>query len=173
MNKNFLTIILFIISFSFAFAQEDIQIGGRTSSDGPLRYNGGVFDYSDPSTVNIKVQLWGYIKFPGYYIVPAGIGLNELISFAGGPTQDALLDDIRITKIKKDNSSSIMKKYNYNDLMWNDNLEEQINFITLEAGDMVIIPGKPRYFFRENLSFYVSMVTAISSIAALIISLTN
>ncbi|MFO7525103.1 MAG: SLBB domain-containing protein [Ignavibacteriaceae bacterium] len=162
---------LFLITFcSIVNAQDDIQIGSGTSNR--LNAAGALFDYSDPSAVNIKVQLWGYVKFPGYYIVPLGSSLNELISLAGGPNEDALLDDIRVTKIKEGTQTSITR-YNYNDLMWNDDLETSIVYTRLDAGDIIVVPGEPRYFLRQDVSFYLSVVTALASLAALIISITN
>ena len=167
--KISLLLIIFTWFNSFIFSQEDIQIGspsGRTIST-PA---GAFFDYSNPSEINIKVQLWGYVRFPGYYIVPAGISINELISYAGGPMEDARLDDIRVTKIKE-GSNSVMLKYNFDDLMWGDNLKTQINFSKIEAGDIVVVPGYPRYFVRDDISFYLTIVTALASISALIISI--
>ena len=169
--KIFLTLV-FVISFhALLYSQDDIQIGnpyGITNN----RYNGGVFDYSDPSNVNIKVQLWGYVRYPGYYIVPAGISINELISFGGGPTEDALLDDIRVAKFKE-GSQTVMLKYNYDDLMWKDNIETQINYVRLEAGDVIVVPGEPRYFGRENFTFFFSIFTSLATLAILIYSITN
>ena len=170
MNIKILLPILILAGFySLIYSQDDIQIGtpsGRTFTT-PA---GAFYDYSSPSEVNIKVQLWGYIRFPGYYIVPSGISINELISFAGGPMEDARLDDIRVTKIKE-GSKTVMVKYNYNDLMWEENLNTQINFNRLEAGDMVVVPGYPRYFVRDDISYYLTIVTALASISALIISI--
>ena len=170
MNTKILFSILLISGFTtFIYSQDDIQIG---SSSGRLLTTpaGAFYDYSSSSEVNIKVQLWGYVRFPGYYIVPAGISISELISYAGGPTEDARLDDIRVTKIKE-GSKTIMLKYNYDDLMWEENLNNQINFNRLEAGDIVIVPGYPRYFVRDDISFYLTIVTALASISALIISI--
>jgi hypothetical protein len=168
--KILLTILLVSGFYSLIYSQDDIQIGSPYGSAN--RQQGGLFDYSDPNTVNIKVQLWGYVTFPGYYIVPANTSINELISFAGGPTENALLDDIRVTKIKE-GSKTVMLKYNYNDLMWNDEIETQIIYVPLEAGDIIVVPGEPKYFLRENLSFYLSVVTTLASLAALIISITR
>ena len=148
-------------------SQDDIQIGSLGARTG---VQGGLFDYSNPSTINIKVQLWGYVRYPGYYIVPAGISINELISFAGGPSEDASLDDIRVTKIKEGTPTK-MVKYNYNDMVWEDEITNQINFVRLEAGDIVVVPGEPRYFVREDIAFYLGIVTTLASLTALIISI--
>ena len=164
-------VFFFIVTgfYSFIYSQDDVQIGA-TNRD-ISRTTGGLFDYSDPSAVNIKVQLWGYVRYPGYYIVPAGISINELISFAGGPTEDADLTDIRVTKIKE-GSQSIIMRYNYNDLMWEDyNPNSQVKYAGLQAGDIVVVPGEPRYFVREDIAFYLGMVTTLASLTALILSI--
>ena len=93
--KNIFFVSIFLIFTSFtAVAQDDVQIGSnfrdRTQSQG------GLFDYSDPAGFNIKVQLWGYVKYPGYYVVPANSSLNDILSYGGGPVLDAMMDDIRI-----------------------------------------------------------------------------
>lgn len=168
--------LLLFVFYSFLFlntsvnAQDKYQIGSDLKN---LRQTqGGYFDYSDPSGINIKIQLWGYVKYPGYYIVPINSTVNELFSYAGGPMVDAKLDDIRILKTLED-STVIMNKLNYNDVMWEESLTKPIDFPKLNAGDIVIVPGEPRYFIRQDISFYLSILTAVISSAALIISITR
>lgn len=169
MNK-LLSFLFFIFILSTAtFAQDDIQIGSP-NNDYRNQRQGGLFDYSDPSSINIKVQLWGYVKYPGYYIIPASSTVNDLISFGGGPTSDALLDDIRLFKINTNDSSQVMVKLDY-DLMWQDSIKTKITLLKLQAGNIVVVPGEPRYFLRQDISFYMSFATALASVAALIISL--
>ena len=171
MNVKILILVLFFIGCSnLIFSQDDIQIGRTDNASNLAR--GALYDYSDPSSVNIKVQLWGAVQYPGYYIISAGTSLNELLSLAGGPTVDAILDDIRIVKMRE-GSQTTMLKYNYNDLVWENNIETQIKYIILDAGDVVVIPGEPRYFVRQDIAFYLGIITALASIAALIISITN
>ena len=82
--KNIFLISLFLIfAVLTSFAQDDVQIG--SSFKNKTQSQGGLFDYSDPSGFNIKVQLWGYVKYPGYYVVPANSNLNDILSYAGGP----------------------------------------------------------------------------------------
>jgi hypothetical protein len=169
MKRILLFSFLLLTVSQLSFAQDDVQIG---SSFNPSRTQpqGGLFDYSDPSSINIKVQLWGYIKYPGYYVVPARSTINELISLGGGPTVDAILDDIRVLKTKGD-SVTTMLKYNYNDMMWKDSLSTKIKFARLQAGDIIVVPGEPRYFVRQDITFYLGVVTGLASLAALILSI--
>lgn len=169
MNK--ICFLLFIF-FSFSMllkAQDDVQIGSNLNNY--RQTQGALFDYSDPSGINIKVQLWGYVKFPGYYIIPSYSNINDLISFAGGPLEDALMEDVRI--FRKTDEKYELLKFNFNDLLWEDTLLTEISFPKLTAGDVVIVPGEPRYFLRQDVSFYLSITTALASIVAIIISLTK
>lgn len=153
-----------------SFAQDDVQIGSNLNK---LTQNqGGLFDYSDPSGFNIKIQLWGYVKYPGYYIVPSNCNLNDILSYAGGPLEDAMLDDIRVYR-QTETDNEKLTKYNLDDLLWGDSLTTEIIFPKLNAGDVVLVPGEPRYFVREDVQFFVSLTLAITTIAVLIISITN
>lgn len=165
-------LVLFALLFfnSFISAQDKYQIGSDLKN--PRQTQGGYFDYSDPSGINIKVQLWGYVKYPGYYVVPINSTISELFSYAGGPLVDAKLDDIRILKTLED-TTIIMNKLDYNDLMWEESLSKPIDFPKLSAGDIIVVPGEPRYFIRQDISFYLSILTAVISSAALIISITR
>lgn len=169
--KNIFFVSIFLIFTLFtAVAQDDVQIGSnfrdRTQSQG------GLFDYSDPAGFNIKVQLWGYVKYPGYYVVPANSSLNDLLSYGGGPVLDAMLDDIRIYR-KTETGNEELMKYNLDDLLWGDSLASKIIFPKLIAGDVILVPGEPRYFVREDIQFFVSLSLAIATLAVLIISLTD
>jgi hypothetical protein len=170
MNAKILLSFLFITGFyTLTHSQDDIQIGspsGRVLT----APSGAYYDYSSPSEINIKVQLWGYVRYAGFYIVPSGISINELISYAGGPTEEARLDDIRVTKIKEGTQTKMIK-YNYNDIVYEDEIKSQINFVRLEAGDIVVVPGEPRYFVREDIAFYLGIVTTLASLTALILSI--
>ncbi len=168
MNIKILFSVLILAGFyTNIYSQDDIQIGSLGTRSGQA---GGLYDYSNPSSINIKVQLWGYVRYPGYYIVPAGMSINELISFAGGPNEDASLDKIRVTKIKEGAQTKMMI-YNYNDMVWEDEIQTQINFVRLEAGDIVVVPGEPRYFVRDDIAFYLGIVTTLASLTALILSI--
>ena len=83
--KYILSIGLILILFtSFSFAQNDIQVGSNIDQQ-RINSSGALFDYSDPTTVNIKVAVWGFVKYPGRYIIPAYSNVNDLLSYAGGP----------------------------------------------------------------------------------------
>ena len=170
MKNLFLITSLVLFTSMVSFSQDDVQIGSNLNNY--RQTQGGLFDYSDPAGINIKVQLWGYVKYPGYYVIPSYSTINDLLSFAGGPLEDAMLNDLRIYRSSETSDKKLLR-YNFNDLLWNDSLTTEIVFPQLNAGDIVLMPGEPRYFLREDIAFYLSVTTALASLAALIISITK
>ena len=169
MNKPAIIFLLLLFACSsISFAQEDLQIG--KSLKGFERYNGGHFDYSDPDEINIKVLVWGYVEYPGQYIIPSTSSVNDLLALAGGPTQNADIEDLRLFRINPDSSQSMIK-FDYNDLLWNDKLTKNIKIPDLRAGDILLVPGSPRFFFRDYLSLTLSIVSTIASVAVLLITI--
>ncbi len=169
-TKNILfTVLFFLLVFGAnSFAQDNIQIG-KSNDKNNTYYNGALYDYSDPNAFNIKVMIWGYVKFPGQYIIPATNGVNQFLSLAGGPTPDANLDEIKIFRINADGSQTVIP-FNYSDLMSdNSNLSEPINIPKLQAGDIMLIPGAPKWYLKDYLGVIISIISALASVAALIV----
>ncbi len=156
---------LFIIKIN---AQStDYELGSAPQSS--FRQQGGYFDYSDPRTMNIKVAVWGYVRYPGKYIVPIQTTPNDLLSLAGGPTTDAELEDLRLYRTVGSDSLQQMIKFDLNDLLWEkDLLSTNKNIPSLQAGDILLVPGAPRYFFKDWLSIGLSIFSALISLAILL-----
>lgn len=166
-----LQIISFIIILgSITFAQQgNTKIGADMNQY--RQPQAAFYDYSDPEALNIKVAVWGAVKFPGYYLIPNYIATRDLMSYAGGPTDAAQLDDLRLYRVT-DDSNRVMIKFNYNDLLWEDNLTSDKETIpNIQPGDIVVVPGEPRYYFRDTLSMTLSVVSAVTSVAILIVSI--
>ena len=166
----FLVLLLILLTCSFtSFAQEDVHIG-TAPADLRRAYQGGLFDYSDPETINITVQVWGYVKYPGQYIIPGYSSINNLLSLAGGPTENANIDDMRLFRINKDSSQSLIK-FDYDDLLWNDELSQKVKIPDLLAGDVLLVPGEPRFFFKDYFSLVTTILGTAVSIAVLLVTI--
>ncbi|MGZ8887636.1 MAG: SLBB domain-containing protein [Nitrososphaeraceae archaeon] len=152
------------------FAQVDQQIG-RTR-DQFNSYYGNFYDYSDPTTINVKVSIWGYVRSPGKYIVPIYTTVPDLISYAGGPVEESNLDDVRIYRVDKNANEEIIK-LNYTDLLHEDQLNKNKVNPNLKAGDILIIPGSPKYYFTNYLNISLSILSAIVSLTILVITINN
>jgi hypothetical protein len=138
---------------------------------------GGFYNYGEKDKVNIEVSVWGYVKFPGKYIIPQGATLVDLISYAGGPIIDAKLENIRLFRPKNDTlniTKDEMMKFDYNDIFWSDNVSKNDKRnVILKAGDILVFPGEPRMFFKDNIYLIVSVASVLISLAILVVSITR
>jgi protein involved in polysaccharide export with SLBB domain len=171
MNLKFYIIIFLLISgVSFSQVDSNLFLGAPPKNTG-----GAIYDVSNPTGVNMEVSMWGFVRFPGKYIVPVYTKLMDLITYSGGPSDESNLEEIRIIRKNTEtgNQSKIIK-INYDDLMWGDNVSaKSLNNPVLEAGDVVIIMKQKRYTFREEISFYLPILTSLISIATFIITITK
>ncbi len=172
--KYFLIFFLLFPLISGYSQDEKVKVGVYERQN----VQGGYYNFGDPDKVNIEVNVWGYAKNPGKYLIPKGTSVIDLISYSGGPSTDADLDKIRLYRSKND-SLGIQKDkviyLDYNDLVWEEKVKEKTGRVNpeLEPGDILILPGSPRYFFRENLTFIMSISSFLLSTAILIVSITN
>lgn len=157
---------LFVILNQFTFGQiTDRELGA--SND--YRYRAGLYDFSDQGAVNIKVSVWGYVARPGKYIVPEYTTIVDLLSFAGGPDQNAEMDELRIYRTLE-NGTEEMIKFNYDDIMWEQTISVQDRFIPrLEPSDVMIVPGSPRFFFKDWFNMGLQIFSALVSVISLYI----
>ncbi|MBE2217712.1 MAG: SLBB domain-containing protein [Ignavibacteria bacterium] len=171
--KYLLGSVLFFLIFGLSFSQDDddnLILGNSQNNK-----SAALYDLSDPTGVNIEVNLWGYVRLPGRYRVPIKTTFMDLMSYAGGPIDESNLKEIRI--IRNSNvagKTAQLIKLDYDDLLWDEKVSTKPRSNpVLEAGDVVIILKEKRYTFREDLSLYIPIFTTLISIATFIITLTN
>ena len=160
-------ILLYIPGIALLAQQEDYQVGVNPNSF--RQSQGAYYDYSNPNTINIKVAVWGYVKFPGRYILPAKSDVKDLISYAGGVNDDAYLDELRIYRVNSDSTQSLLE-LNYNDLWWGESLNKNLNLQRLQAGDVLIVPGRNRLYWENYFGIILSTLGFFISLATLIIT---
>jgi protein involved in polysaccharide export with SLBB domain len=129
---------------------------------------GGFFDCSDPSSLNIKVSVWGYVRYPGRYIIPVYSKVNDLLSYAGGPTEDARLEDMRIVKTDSMNSKQIIYNLNFKDYLMDPRISSDSSMQTLKAGDVLLVSGYPRFYLRDYIGTILSVISVLISFTILV-----
>lgn len=171
MKKIILTALLFLMAHGLIAQSNDVQLGATYT--GAFQRQGGLYDYSDPETINMRVSVWGFVKYPGRYMVPIYTTVSDLLSYAGGPTDDSELEDLRLYRVMEDSTQHLFS-FNFNDLLWADKIEENNRRIPkLQGNDLLVVPGEPRLYFKDWFRVGLSIFTAIISLALLIIRLTK
>lgn len=169
MKKIF--IVLFLLFSQSLFAQVDAYRLGST--DNNVILGRGLYDYSDPTTINMEVYVWGALGQTGKYIVPINTDVKELISLAGGPTEKSDLDDIRIYR-KDSEGKEILLKFSLSDLVRDRTLSSKVRYIPkLLANDILIIPASDNRDTFEWVQFIVSFLGTGAGLALLIIRITE
>lgn len=166
--RKVLSIILILFLAQGLFAQtstKDIKLGSRfTNMSGR---QGGVYDYSDPESFNMKVSVWGFVKYPGKYVVPISTTVSDFLSYAGGPTDDSDLEDLRLYRVMQDSTQHLFK-FDFNDLLWSNNLGNKSRTIPkLQGSDLLVVPGEPRLYFKDWFRVGLSAFTALATLILL------
>ena len=171
MKKIILIFASLILLSTVNFGQlKDYELGADRLS-GRSNYNGGYFNYSEPLGINIKVAVWGFVRYPGRYFVPINTTVTDLLSLAGGPTDDAHLDMLRIYRVLDDGNNEFYQ-FNYNDLMWEDELmltHNERKIPDLKATDILVVPGATRLYLRDWIMITLSIVSTLISLTTLLV----
>lgn len=167
-----LILFLLIVIINYIPAQDnDLLLGKPLNST-----TASVYDLSNPEGVNIEVNLWGFVRYPGRYKVPYNTTFMDLMSFSGGPMENSNLSDIRIVRNLTDTSKSktVVININYEDLLWGEKIKNnnKINPV-LKSGDVILILEERRYTARENLAFYMPIFASLITLATFIVTLTK
>ena len=164
-------LILYCLSFISLYAQEKDYTLGADIAGIRMNQQTGYYNLSDPEAVNIKVSVWGWVRYPGQYKVPIYTTISDLLSYAGGPTNDSQLEDLRLYRINED-SSQVMIKFNYNDLLYESKLESKYRKVPkLDAGDILVVPGEPRLYFKDHFSIWMSLFSVLISLSIIILNI--
>lgn len=173
MKLFYKVILIFLVFQTINFSQvRDYELGTQWSENTRRSLYGGFYDYSDPEAVNINVSVWGFVRYPGRYIIPEYTSVLDLISFVGGPLDDSNLDELRIYRIE--NNKEVMIPFNYNDLMWEESLDGKYKKVpSIKPSDILVVPGEPRLYFLDWFSIGLSVFSALISLTILVITIQN
>lgn len=169
MKLKIILFILLALTISNKAQDDDGLLLGKTKKE----ITAAFYDVSDPEGINIEVNLWGFVKYPGRYIVPVKTTLMDLLSYAGGPLEDSDLNEIRIIRNPTNtNEKPTLIKLDYNDLLWKDKvLKVNKNNPEIYSGDLVVVMEEKKYFFREDVSFILAVTTSLFTIATFVLTL--
>ncbi len=168
--KFCVALVLMCFAASPVVAQQGLILGNGNAGGQVLNTGGSsYYDVSLGAGLTIPVNLWGYVRNPGRYVVSSSTTLVQLLSYGGGPTDFARLTDVRIIRDKKVDST--MKE-----LVILCNLEQFQKFgdptqnPMLYPGDTIIVPGNAISSFQTTLGV-IRDIALVVQVAATIILL--
>ena len=76
-----------VSSYDSGFAQETDP--RDEPPGGPIQHRGAQYFLGAADELLMRVNIWGFVRKPGQYMVPTDTDLICLMSFAGGPAEQA------------------------------------------------------------------------------------
>jgi hypothetical protein len=111
----------------------------------------------------IEVNVWGFVRNPGKYSVPISARLIDVISLAGGPTERAELEHVKVVH-DQNVDSTITQLVRVIDLdEYKRTGDPQANPV-LYPNDTIIIPG-------DNLNAFNQVLSIVSNVAVVTLSI--
>jgi hypothetical protein len=163
--KNFLFLTITVLLTIPVYGQLDINFEGEELKTAP-----NIFDYSKRFLPSIEVKLWGSVKNPGIYKIQDGINLLELLSYSGGLTETADLEDIRIVRFKNDTlgvKEDEIIVIDYDDLFSEDFIKSaDMKKTILKNGDVIVAPAASYWY--QSIAPVTTILSLLTSLGTLI-----
>lgn len=134
-----LVIVLCMTYSSAVYGQEGGTFGGTSTQSGNSG-GGSYYDYNLGGGLKIPVNLWGFVRNPGRYVVPSSTTLVQLLSFGGGPTENARLTDVKIIRDISVDSTIVEKILVMNLELFQKSGDPNQNPV-LYPGDTIVVSG--------------------------------
>jgi polysaccharide biosynthesis/export protein len=112
----------------------------------------------------IPINVWGFVQKPGQYLIPDNTDLITLLSYAGGPTENAKISHIRVIRNDRKVGNVVYKVDVKKFIETGDNRLIPI----LKPGDTIIVSGTTFHWINQFFEF-VSRLAIIAQIYYLIV----
>jgi protein involved in polysaccharide export with SLBB domain len=152
-TKNFYsTLALFI---AVLFFNQLAQAQGLVNSGAKGR--AAQYFLGSQDQVLMAVNVWGFVNMPGQYMVPLETDLVSLLSYAGGPREDARIKRIRVVRTSAEADTSLVINVDVKNFVTSGDLDENP---LLLPGDTVVVSGTTFYLVSKmfELGFRIAMI---------------
>lgn len=154
------TLMSYLLLSQPAMAKDLVSSFDLIQNDSLTRYASGseFMAGQEPGTVMMKVNLWGAVNKPGIYHIPVKTDLIALMSYAGGPNDSAIMDEIVIKRNqgKKQTKLSVDLK----EVIHSQNTYD----LTLQPDDIIVVPAKKPWISQDVTTLAIIASTIASTI---------
>lgn len=149
LKTAYIVFIIALILNELAIAQ---NVSSTTSSGRAAQYFLGNQDQ-----VLMAVNVWGFVNVPGQYMVPLETDLVSLLSYAGGPREDARIKKIQVVRTTAKGDSSLVIGVDVKSFVETGDLEQNP---LLLPGDTVVVSGTTFHLVNKifELGFRIAMI---------------
>lgn len=153
-------LILFSCSSLPLSAQEsNLDVGSRAA-----RY---ILGSKDELLMNVNI--WGFVRSPGQYLVPRNTDLITLMSFAGGPAEEAKIKSVEIIRSSATDSDQRILKVDVRQFLKTGNPRL---IPELKPGDTILVRATQSYSIYKRLDI-LWRLTAVAQLALIAYQVLN
>jgi hypothetical protein len=117
-----------------------------------------------PDELQIRVRVWGEVNVPGLYSVPDGTDLLEVLSLAGGPTQNAKLGNVKVVRLVGEEAE--VYEIDIDDFVEKGSTEA---IMLMQPGDMIVV--RPQFWPR--VFKWTGLLSTLALIANVVVNASN
>ncbi len=136
------------------------------SSGIPNAQAGAYYYVARPNEMTMQVNIWGYVVQPGRYEVSTGTDLIQLLSYAGGPTNDADIENVKVIRVIRRDGQIATRELKFN-MRKLDRMDEAK--LELQPGDTIYMDHTSWVTWRD----VVSVVTTAAIVTAAVAQILN
>src|SRR5512143_799635 len=97
MKYHLFLVLLLTVGLQMIASAQTTETGVGTAT--PTQQAASYYYVAKPGELTMQVNIWGDVQRPGRYEISTATDLIQLMSYAGGPTREADLSEVRITRI--------------------------------------------------------------------------
>lgn len=163
--KSFVLAACLLLTSAFAAQAQPVSPNIARSAYSAAAY----YRYATPEDLTIRVNVWGGVRYPGYYEVPRGTTLATLLSLTGGPVYaDRRVGDEHILLLKLTRGSqTVLAQQTVNGALV---VEADL---LLNEGDVVTVEGitRPRSTWRDYAPIVSAGASLLSALVVVVVNL--
>lgn len=135
-----------------SFAQ---VLSGGLGPSLPSASAGSYYYVAKPGDLTMQINIWGQVRNPGRYEVSTSTDLVQVLSFAGGPTADAKLDEVKVTRFLRQEANIVRTEY----------FLDMEDLTHVDPGKLVLRPGDTIFLAQSGWTRFRDIATVVTTAA--------
>jgi hypothetical protein len=157
----FCLLLSFLILMNSEYARAQVSASGASDQGRAAQYFLG-----DRDQVLMPVNVWGFVNKPGQYMVPYETDLISLLSYAGGPQEEAKIKSIKLVRgVKTINGQKDQPEVIEVDVKKYLKTGQSDIIPVLKPGDTVVVNGSTFHFVNRFFDFTWRVATLAQAYA--------
>ena len=139
---------------AFIISMRALLVFAQGTSQSIMQNNASQYYLGSQDQVLMPVNVWGFVGKPGQYMVPYGTDLISLLSYAGGPNENAKIKNVKVVRVpgNSDGNNDNNEVIEVNIKDYTKSALSQANPV-LKPGDTIVVKASTVYRINKIFDF--------------------